>query len=696
MSFVSRTLCGAFLTAASVIWATPASGSAQARKLLDELPISFEANQGQWDAGVKYAGRSGAARLLLTARGAVLSSAAGTAEVSMTGANASARVSGIDPAPARSNYFMGARRYTGVPHYSRVRYEEVYPGIDVVYYGNGKQLEYDFVLRPGADPNRIRLAFRGGRLSMTPEGDLLLETGDARLLQKRPVVYQERAGSRRPVEARYRLTGHGAAAIELAAWDRSRPLTIDPVLVYSSYLGGSLSDGITAVKVGKDGKIYAAGYIDNSDITASPGAWHNESAGLRDIFVARFDQSQSGGNSLASFTYIGGGGNDMPAAMALDASGNVYLTGTTTSTNLPLYGNSAQTSLGGGTGTDAFVIKLSNGFDAILYSTYLGGSDVENGAGIDVDSNGNVYVVGTTRSTNFPLTSGVLQDAKWGVRDGFITKLNPNASPSLVYSSYLGGELADDARAVAVGPDGMVYIVGSTNSTQFPMAGDSLQGALSGPMDGFITKMDLTKSGYDAVRYSTYFGGSDVDVLRAVALDAKGGVVVAGDTLSTDLPVTPGAFQPKAHANGDAMVARLDLSAPRSSALTYSTYLGGGAGDVAYSVTTDPAGLIYVTGYTMSGDFPVAGSPVQATWGGGINVFAAKLDPSKAGSDSLPFSTYMGKTGVEIGYGIAVAKDGSIVVGGQTSSNGIQSTGNAYQKSANGGFSDGFVFVIAP
>ncbi len=677
-----------------------------ARKLLQDLPIYFEPNQGQLNPQVKFSARAGDYRLFLTAREALLSysrpgeSSPRLAGFSLLNANLSPVVDGVDPLPSRSDYFLGRAKqgwHTGIAHYGRVRYREVYPGIDVVYYGNQKRLEYDFILQPGANPGRIRMKFSGGRLKLTPDGDLVLEDGGARLVQQRPYIYQDdpNSSSRRQVSGKYRLLGRNVVAVEVGSYDRSRPLTIDPVLVFSSFLGGGGSDGVTAVKVNSDGILYALGYTNSTGITGTDGSYEAEIGGGQDVFLARINPAASGAAALMSFTFFGGTGTDTPAGLALASKDIVYFAGTTSSTDLPL-AIAYQKDLAGGSSTDAFVTKLDftfQGKDALFYSTYLGGKGADNAVGIDVDAQGMAYVIGTTRSEDFPLTDSACQKVRWGPQDIFIAKLNPNLeTSSLQYSTYLGGELTDYGEAIAVAPDGKVYFAAATDSTQFPWGGNPYSKTSFGGVDAIVGQMDLTKSGEASLVYATYFGGSGFDEPRAIALDPSGKVLVTGYTLSTDLPTTPGAYQPALSGNADAFLARLDLKAPPESVISYLTYLGGTGGDVAYGLASDPDGNAYITGYTLSKNFPVTGDAWQPGWGWGVDIFVSKLSPSGA----LLYSTYLGQTGINAGYSIAAGKDGSIYVGGVTGRKGVSPTSNAFQNAYGGGVSDGFVVVFAP
>ena len=684
----------------------------KARELIQSLPIRFEPNTGQWNSRVRFFARTADSRLLLTAQEAELSAGDSALSLSLVQANPAPRIEGLDPLPVRANYFIGRRGdwRTDVPQYRRVRYAGVYPGIDLVYYGNASRLEYDLMLHPGADAGRIRLQFRGaGRLSLSDSGDLLLDTGSATVVQKRPVIYQETApGERREIAGRYRLLGKDVVGVELGAYDRSRALTIDPVLVYSSLVGGAGSDAIVGLKVDKSGMVWVAGNTahtaNGGDVTPpnTDASFQAASGGGTNIFLAKFNPQAPDSSSLAYFTYIGGSGTDTLRGMAMDGAGNIYLTGSTTSTDFPLGGAAFQNGLNTGSGTDAFVVKFNSnatGADQMAYSSYFGGADDDIGYGIDVDAAGAIYVVGTTRSheDTFPLTASSAYAAQlYGSQDAFIAKFDLTQSSTLVYSSFLGGELQDEGRAVAVTPSGTVYIAGSTESTGFPQAGNQYRSTLSGYLDGWIAQMDLTRSGVNSLVYSTYIGGGDLDEIRKIAIDPSGKLLVTGYTMSADFPVTPNAFQMKLGGNADAFVARVNLAAPPDSFLDYSTFLGGSDGESGYDIVADKSGNIYVTGYTLSKNFPVAGNPLSAAWKGGTEVFFSRLDPKTAGAGALTYSSYLGELGNHAGNGIAAGSDGSIYVGGYTNFQDILATANAGQPNYGGGLSDGFLIIVGP
>ena len=511
-----------------------APSPAAARELLRNLPLRFEPNRGQWNPRVRFAARMPEYTLALEDRQAVLS-VPGAPEVAivLAGANPRPEIRGAAPLPSRSNYFNGSRREdwrAGVPHYARVRYSEAWPGIDVEYYGNRGRLEYDFVLQPGADPDDVRLRFRGAqRLRVTADGDLELETPAGRLVQRKPVVWQQE----RQVAGRYRLLSRDTAGIEVEAYDPSQPLTIDPVLEYSTLLGGNGTDAVTAVQFDRQGIIYVTGYITTTGLEQSGGATQGGFGGSMDAFLAKLDPHRTGGDSLVYFTFIGGNGADKAAALALDGAGNIYIAGSTTSSNFPMAGATPQTAPGGTESTDAFVVKLDaglNGTEALFYSTYLGGSGADEATGVAVDGSGAIYVTGTTQSENFPLSSAPAQGTRWGAQDAFVVKINPDASPSLAYSSYFGGNSYDTGQSIAVTPDRKVYLAGSTISAEFPWTGVPYQAENRGGSDIWIAQMDLTRNGDASLVYATWLGGGANDELHKMVLDREGKLLLTGLT----------------------------------------------------------------------------------------------------------------------------------------------------------------------
>jgi hypothetical protein len=694
--------------------ASQSDPKAQAR-ILDsygKLPLSFEANHGQTDARVKFLSRTGGYTLFLTGDEAVLTLSAkktstnkpkimgaalpvqsriaapkvgGVLRMKPHNANPTAKVMGTDELAGTSNYFIGndpAKWRSNVPTYAKVKYEGIYSGIDLVYYGNQRQLEYDFIVAPGADPHRIQFDVCGAkRIRQDEHGDLVLKMDEDEIRWQKPVVYQEKDGTRQLVAAHYIITNTNRVAFELAKYDASRPLYIDP-LIYSTYLGGSGDDSAWAIAVDSSGNAYITGSTYSTDFpTMNP--LQPAYGGNLDAFVAKLNPS---GSALVYSTYLGGSLFDSATGIAVDSSGNAYVTGGTESTDFPTM-NPLQPANGGY--FDAFVTKLNPSGSALVYSTYLGGSDYDDGNEIAVDSSGNAYITGSTSSTNFP-TENPFQPVYGGDSDAFVAKLNPSGT-ALVYSTYLGGSNMEQANGIAVDSSGNAYVTGITQSTDFPVTPGAFQTVCNGGsgcstyQDAFLTKLNPSGT---ALVYSTYLGGSNYDGGYGIAVDSSGNAYVTGDTWSTDFP-TMNPFQPKCDDCPNNPTAFVTKFNPSGSALVYSTYLGGNAGDVGIGIAVYSSGDAYVTGYTSSKNFPTM-NPLQPHNGGGTDAFLTQFN---AAGSALVYSTYLGGSGDDQGNAIAVDSSGNAYVAGETASTDFP-TMNPLQPHIGGG-TDAFVSKIA-
>jgi hypothetical protein len=671
------------------------------------LPLYFEPNQGQTERQVKFLSRGAGHTLFLTPSKAVLlltrrepgpierwntarRVSGAVLDMSFIGANRSPQVLGQEEMPGKVNYFVGAntRRWrTNIATYARVLYRNLYPGIDLTYYGREGQLEYDFVVRPRADLRRIMVAFRGAeKLEVDAHGDLVLHTGPGVIRQRKPIAYQEVNGVRREIPVSYIVKGAHRVAFEVAAYDSNRPLIIDPALFYSTYLGGSVEDGGQGIALDSAGNAYLTGLTNSLNFPTTSGAFQSALAASFDAFVTKINPV--GTAPLIYSTYLGGGGADYGLGIAVDAAGNAFVTGVTTSTNFPTTPAAFQTTSGGS--ADAFVTKLNSSGSALIYSTYLGGRGDDYGQGIALDSLGNAYVTGFTSSSNFPTNVAAFQTTLAGSFDAFVTKLNPAGSAPLVYSTYLGGSNDDHGFAMAVDGSGNAYVTGYTTSTNFPTSTGAFQTTYAGGADGFVTK--LNPAGSAPLLYSTYLGGSGQDIGQAIAVNAAGNAFVTGKT-SGNFPITAGAFQSAFGGGGnDAFVTRLNPSG--SAPLVYCTYLGGSGADAAYGIAVDGSDNAYLTGYTNSLNFPTTAGVFQTTFGGGrFDAFVTKLNP--AGSAPLVYSTYLGGSGEDVGQAIAVDGLFNTYLTGYTGSTNFPTTPGAFQTTFRGSVFNAFVTKIA-
>jgi hypothetical protein len=654
-----------------------------------KLPLSFEANRGQTDYHVKFLSRGHGYALFLTHDEAVLSiktpEKCAAVRMRLVGSNPKATVNGQAELPGKSNYFLGndpAKWRTDIPTYAKVRYEKVYQGVDLVYYGNQGQLEYDFVVAPESDPGRISLTLNGP-IQVDTDGDLIIATkaGDVRF--KRPVAYQVSAlGAKNLVDAGYALERGNRFGFRVAEYDHSKPLIIDPVLSYSTYLGGNDTDIRLGMAVDAAGDVFLTGETLSTNFPVV-NAQQGVNNGSYDAFVTKIN---AGGASIAYSTYLGGSAQDAGYGIAVDGAGNAYVGGTTFSPNFPLV-NPFQTTFSV-TGYTAFVTKINSTGGALLYSTYLGGSGSQFGTAITVDGAGAAYLAGNTTSSDFPLVNPIQASlGPSGFYHGFVSKLNA-AGSALVFSTFLGGNSSDQPQGIAVDDNLNTYVTGFTSSTNFPTA-NPIQGSNKGGNDAFLTKINAPGS---ALVYSTYLGGSGNDSATGIALDASGNVYLSGFTTSTDFP-TMNPLQAAYAGNTDAFVTKVNAA---GSALVYSTYLGGSGAESLYypsSIAVDPAGNAYVAGVTYSTDFPTV-SPTQTANAGNGDAFVTKLN---ATGTALVYSSYLGGSGSEdnsgVGASIGVDSTGNIYIYGETNSTDFP-TVNPLQ-SANAGGWDLFLTKIS-
>jgi hypothetical protein len=661
------------------------------------LPLSFEPNRGQTGAAVKFLARGLGYTLFLTSDEAVLalqaSARAGAGEAAvvrlkLVGAAGDARVSGERELAGRSNYFLGKDPqgwHTDIATYAQVRCREVYRGIDLVYYGRQGRLEYDFVVGPGGRTRQIRLGIEGaGSMRVEGEGDLVLAVGEGEVRFQRPEAYQWVGGVRRQVAARYAVVGKREVGFQVGDYDGSQPLIIDPVLSYSTYLGGTGGDTAYGIAVDSLGSAYVTGTTGSRDFPLTSAA-QTVNYGIGDVFVAKLNPA---GTGLIYSTYLGGGGQDTATSIAIDSSGNACVAGFTYSTYFPVTASAFQSDyVGDG---DGFIAELSASGSTLIYASYIGGSGPDFVRGVAVDSSGNAYLTGSTYSTDFPVVN-FLQIGNVGDADAFVARVSPSGA-GLIYSTYLGGSKADFGQAIAVDDaSGNVYVTGYTYSSDFPTQ-NAFQSSNAGGADVFVTELNAAGTG---LIYSTYLGGSGQDRAFGMAIDAAGSVYLTGDTSSTDFPTTPNAAQLYNHGQGDVFVSRLN---PGGWGLVYSTLLGGSDTDQADAVAVDSSGNAYVTGFTRSADFPTV-NPLQKILG----IFGASSCEGTTCADAfvlklrssgqLVYSTYLGGSGSESGWAIAAGSSGQAYLAGSTTSGNFPGIAGAPQGEFAGSVSLSNAFV---
>ena len=724
---------------------TAVTQSSDTGKLLAGMPLRFEPNRGQTDSHVKFLARGEGYSLFLTETEAVLKLTRSTLDkakfehietgaeredglpqstvvrMKLLSAQHPTRVEPLDEMSGQSSYFIGSNASfwrMNIPGYARVVYRGVYPGVDLIYYGNQGRLEYDFRLAPHVDPKTISLSFEGVEgLRVDADNNLLINVLGGELQQPKPAIYQEADGVRRVVGGRYVLGENNRVGFEVDDYDRDLPLLIDPIVSYSTYLGGSGSERPSTVAVDSSGNAYVTGDSSGStDFPVTAGAYKKRNSG-GDAYVTKIaPPSPSNPNATLIYsTYLGGRFNDRALDIAVDPAGNAYVSGWTESSDFPVTSGAFQTKIanpkqGGGT-TDAFVTKLTSSGSALLYSSYLGGAGDDYGDAIAVSSGGYAFVAGETNSTTkFPTKAG-FQTSNRGGTDAFIAKVDTsvsnlvNAPASLVFSSFLGGGGTDRARDVTADSTGHAYLTGETSSPNFPTA-NPYQATLAQGSSAFVSQVasPSTSSTVSSLTYSTYLSGTASSWGGGIAIrEVSGqleGIYVVGTTLATDFPlVNP--YQTGMMGGSDVFVTKFD---PFGTSLVYSTYIGGNHFDDGVGIAIDSAGNAYVTGDTKSYDFPIVDA-FQPTFVGGsscggqpplcADAFLLKLTSD---GGTVVYSSFLGGNGWDSGIGVGVDSGGCATVTGWTYSTNFQPIMN--QLLPNGGVlrgtSDAFVTRLCP
>jgi hypothetical protein len=688
------------------------------------LPLSFEQNQGQADSQVRFlsrragfsaffkeneadfvlarqsTGRESTSQALVRENAGQHGgpSTADLLRMRLLNANSATTLSGTDRLPGAVNYFVGsdpANWHTGLPTFAQLKYAGVYPGIDLVYHGSGGRLEFDFQVAPGANANAIQFRFEGARkLKLDRQGNLVIIASNGDISFQKPVVYQSAGnGDSESIAGSFRISAGNTVHFAIGRYDHAKPLIIDPILNYSTHIGQYA--GGTAIAVDSAGEAYITGYAD-LDFPTTPGSYQPIAVTTTDadgypaggrIFVARLNST---GTAILYATYLSGSGLESSYGIALYASGDAFVVGTTSSTNFPVTTGALQTTNKASSGT-GFITALNSTGSALLYSTYLGGSTLTSVNNLTIDVSGDAYITGSTQDTDFPTTSGAFQTSaktktSAGFYSAFVAKLNP-AGSALIYSTLLGRSGQDFSSSVAVDNSGAAYLGGSTSSSDFPITQGAFQQSreASNYQAGFVAKLNAAGS---ALVYSTYLGGEADDGVSSIALDSTGDVYAAGDTDSPDFPITAGAFQPNIGYNGfnypqtNAFVSKFNST---GSALVYSTFLGENSGlnladqgDEARSIAVDGQGNAFLTGIACTIDFPItAGAlePQNLSMETSFDCagFVSKFNPT---ATLLLYSTYFSGTGGQQGSdsvgdganGLALDSSGNVYVTGFTSS----------------------------
>jgi len=662
---------------------------------MPQAPVHFEPNQGQMARPVLWQARGLGYSIGFTRDATLLQMGSRTVTMRLRGQNNAAPFEAAVPFAAPTNYLTSAYRGT-VPNYGRLRRRQVYPGIDVVYYGTGNQVEYDFEIAAGADPSRIRMSFTGAdQLSLSPAGDLVLKLGDQNLTQHVPVVYQRNSsGERKVVPASYRIASNHDVTVALSHFDSTTPLVIDPTISFAAYPFGSGADSGISIASDAKGFVYLAGNTSSPDYPATGAVTANK--GGQDVFVMKINPAATSGDQVIVYcSYYGGAAQENLGGMTIDSNGLIYIAGSTTSTDL-LMPATAFKGTNAGT-TDGFLAVFApafSGTDGILYATYLGGTGIDEILALTVFG-GKIYVTGDTISNDFPVVNA-FRPARAALRDLFVSEIDPTltGTASLVASTYFGGSGSDYGRAIAVDAPGHVFVAGQTYSADYAMSPAPLLGAYAGGGDGFLTEFFLTSA---SGGYSSYFGGSGIDDIRKIVIDPAGRVALTGYTSSADFPVTQNAEQPLLGGTGafNAFLTILDTKAAGPAALIYSTYYGGSVAEAANDLKLDASGKYYLGGYSLSPDLPVsqnALNPVSAKTG--LNGFIAVINPAAPPVNALTYASYVTGPGSQVVNGLDVDAGGTIYATGYATSDVFPA---GYQSHPSGdGNADMFILVFKP
>ncbi|MCK5560986.1 MAG: SBBP repeat-containing protein, partial [Thermoplasmata archaeon] len=596
---------------------------------------------------------------------------------------------GVGLLPHRSNFFYGkdsSNWYTKVVNYQELLYENIYDNIDLRYYTTEKGLKYDFIIHPFGDPNKIRISYEGvEEMYIDSNGNLILNTPLGTIIDSELFIYQDINNNENKIEGKFNIIDPMSYGFNIMGkYDNNKAIIIDP-LVYSTYIGGSGEDYGRSIALDSTGNAYLTGYTHSSNFPITSGANDTTHNGNADVFVAKLNPAGNSVFDLIYSTFVGGSNIDRAYGIALDSTGNAYVTGYTYSSNFPITPGANDTTYNGV--VDGFVIKLNPTGSTLLYSTFFGGSNDDRGHAIALDSGSNAYVTGYTKSANFLIVPGANDPTHNGLEDGFVLKLNPTGS-TLLYSTFVGGSNDDCGYGIALDSTGNAYVTGYTFSSNFPKTTGANDTTYNGGGDGFILKLNPTGS---TRLYTTFFGGTSQDCGYGITIDSTGNAYVTGSTYGSNFPTAPAnVYDATYNGNGDGFALKLN---PTGSTVLYSTYVGGSEADGGTSIALDSTGNAYVTGRTQSPNFPTtSASAYDTTYNGGFDIIVLKLNPT---GSTLLYSTFVGGSESEDGYGIVIGSTNNTYIVGRTgSSSDFPITSGAYDTSYNGDFRDVFMFRL--
>jgi hypothetical protein len=661
------------------------------------FPACFEPNLGQWDHLAKFLHRQGSLRMFLSSRGFVLDFRSPGDHAAHRGSGVAVRMTFVDAneaslvgehvLPGYSNYFLGddkSRWRANVPRYAAVLCRGIYSGVDVRVRSAESHPEYDILLEPWADLSRVQVDVEGVEgLRIATDGGLVMDTARGSIHQPAPRTWQVSAvGARRELACEYRLLGPYRFGFVVKGWDGDAHLTIDPGLIWSTFLGGNAVDATDAVSVATDGTITVAGLAFSADWPTTIGAYDRTGNGGSDAVVFQLGPS---GKNLLNSTFLGGSGNDAAYAMHVDERGTVTFVGDTTSANYPTTaGAYSSTNQGNG---DIFVARLDLrrvGPEQLVFSSLIGGGSKDVGLGVFANSEGVVTLAGTTESPKYPVTSRAFDRTHNGIDDVVITRLDPRLSGAkqLVYSTLLGGGGEDKARAMSVDPRGVVTVTGSTASADFPTTARAYDTTHAGGHDVFLTRVDPTSFGDLQLIYSTLLGGVGDDRAVSMHVNRHGVATLGGYTSSSRYPTTTGAYDTTHNGATDGFVSRVDVR--QVDQLIWSTLIGGKKNEHVAALGVDPDGVVTIGGACDFSDFPTTPDAYDKIWGGKNDSIVARFDPRKRGKAQLVYSTYAGGVEDDEIHAIAITPSGTTVTAGHTRSRAYPASVGAFDTTFNG------------